>query len=380
LEFIQREKSAQVDVRPLWVTNKIILRNADLSIVQKIQSRSDILSIAEERMIPLHPMGEAKPLPLTPRADAPQWGVAKILADQVHASNVTGQGIVVAHIDTGVRVTHEALASNHRAEYGWRDPYTNTPNPTDQAGHGTHTMGSIAGTANGIGVAPGATWISCRGCSVSQCTDSALLECGQFMACPTDYLGQNKDCTKAPHLVSNSWGGGQGDSFYDDPIAVWRAAGIIPLFSIGNSGPTCKTANSPGDNLDVIGVGSTTSADRVSSFSSLGPTVNGDRKPDIAAPGSDIVSAGYLGDKRYATMSGTSMSCPHAAGLTALILSQFGELEYDEVKKILEDGAVAHNAAVAQTCGGISNSARPNNHVGHGRVNAVNSVLGRKMH
>lgn len=60
------------------------------------------------------------------------------------------------------------------------------------------------------------------------------------------------------------------------------AAGIVPVFSIGNSGPNCNTANSPGDIKDVIGVGSTMITDSISSFSSVGPTLDGRMKPDIS--------------------------------------------------------------------------------------------------
>lgn len=79
---------------------------------------------------------------------------------------------------------------------------------------------------------------------------------------------------------------------------------------MGNYGPNCSTVKSPGDR-DVIGVGSTTNSDTVSTFSSVGPTENQNKKPDISAPGSSVVSADYQSDTTYRTMSGTSMACPH---------------------------------------------------------------------
>jgi subtilisin family serine protease len=116
--------------------------------------------------------------------------------------------------------------------------------------------------------------------------------------------GSAPDCSKAPNLVSNSWGGGRGQTWHDAVIAAYHAGGIIPLFSIGNSGPSCNTANSPGDR-DVIGVGSTTSDDGLSSFSSVGPTIDGRMKPDISAPGSNVLSAYNSGDSDYRALSGT---------------------------------------------------------------------------
>jgi len=221
-------------------------------------------------------------------------------------------------------------------------------------------------------VAPGAQWISCRGCSTSSCTQAALTSCGQFIACPTNAQGGSPNCAQAPDLVSNSWGGGQGDTWYNSIVASWHSAGIIPLFSQGNSGPACGTANSPADG-NVIAVGSTTNADGISSFSSRGPAVRGGVKPDISAPGSDIRSAWYTGDSAYNTISGTSMACPHAAGVTALLLAKNRNLSYAQVKNLLQNNA-DRNLGAATTCGGTPISAVPNNIYGYGRINARKSL------
>ncbi|GAB4009019.1 hypothetical protein GCM10029992_66950 [Glycomyces albus] len=65
------------------------------------------------------------------------------------------------------------------------------------------------------------------------------------------------DPTKAPDVVNNSWGTTQSvdDPFYEDIVALWHAAGIIPVVSLGNNGPTCESAGSPGLYPNVIGVG-----------------------------------------------------------------------------------------------------------------------------
>jgi len=307
-----------------------------------------------------------------------EWGIEKIRAQdawELDGGN-SGEGIVVANIDTGVRYTHEALSHNFRGvDYGWFDPYTLAPSPIDRNGHGTHTMGTIAG-ANGIGVAPGATWIACRGCDTSSCTSQALLSCGQFMSCPTLPNGGSPDCSKAPHLVSNSWGGGRGATFYREVINAWHAAGIVPLFSNGNSGPLCSSANSPADDPNVIGVGSTTITDALSSFSSKGPAVSGAIKPDVSAPGSDIYSAHHLSDTAYASFSGTSMSCPHAAGVVALLKSRKPDLPVAEVRRYLSlDNEQQGLVKPGYNCGGISENIFPNHAFGSGRINAFNSLL-----
>jgi hypothetical protein len=89
-----------------------------------------------------------------------------------------------------------------------------------------------------------------------------------------------------------------GSPYYDGVIAAWHVAGIIPFFSAGDSGPNCETVSSPADR-DVIAVGSTTSEDLFSQFSSVGPGADDRLKPDFSAPGSDIVSAYHTADNAY---------------------------------------------------------------------------------
>jgi len=373
LSFLRQQPNS---FKSLWITNQIIVRNADLSTVEKLSQFQEVLTVAEEQVLSIE-----QPLDLVVysnlTAQQPnelQWGIKMIQADQVWSAGTEGQGIVVATVDTGVRVTHEALKDNYRADYGWFDPGQGTATPNDDNGHGTHTTGTIAGTARGIGVAPKAQWMACKGCASSFCFQSDLLECGQFMACPTQYDGSNPDCSKAPHLVSNSWGGGRGSDMYAGVIEAWQAGNIVPLFSIGNSGPSCNTANSPGDHEKVIGVGSTTADDELSSFSSVGPTLIGARiKPDISAPGSNVLSAYHTGDEAYASLSGTSMACPHAAGATALALSANPNISYAQLKASLESGSQAIKSG-EKTCSGIPDTQYPNHHAGSGRINALRSV------
>ncbi len=78
------------------------------------------------------------------------------------------------------------------------------------------------------------------------------------------------------------WVGGGNDDSYDAIIDAWRAADIIPFFSIGNSGPECETTGAPGNNVNVIGVGSMTSNDTISGSSAAGPSPMGLLKPDIS--------------------------------------------------------------------------------------------------
>lgn len=96
-------------------------------------------------------------------------------------------------------------------------------------------MGTIAGT-NGIGVAPNSTWIACKGCNLTTCTEANLITCGQWIVCPTKPDGSVPDCSKAPALTSCSWGIGVGDNWYEGVTEAMVAGRIVPIFALGNSG------------------------------------------------------------------------------------------------------------------------------------------------
>jgi len=237
-------------------------------------------------------------------------------------------------------------------------------------------MGTICGRANGIGVAPGAQWIACRGCARGGgCYQFDLEECAQWIVCPTDEEGNNPRCDLAPNAVSNSWGGGQDEKWYDPYIDSWITAGIAALFANGNDGPGCRSANSPADSIiEPIAVGATTSIDEVASFSSIGPTIRYRRfKPDISAPGEGVYSSLHSSDTAYGTGSGTSMACPHAAGLTALLYSARPSLTHRQIADLLIAGAQPTKSSERE-CLGISDTVFPNYQAGYGRISARASI------
>ncbi|GAB9473500.1 hypothetical protein Gpo141_00010650 [Globisporangium polare] len=365
-----------------WISNQVHFEDASWELVEKLSSLQSIAEVREEQVLRL-------PSPIASTATnasttegfgvlANEWGVTKIGAPSVWARGYNGQGVVVGIIDTGVLAGHTAIKNSFRSSYGWFDPISKTASPRDDQGHGTHVTGTITGS-EGIGVAPGAKWIACKACASDGCAESDLIACGQFMTCPTTPSGASKDCSKAPHVVSNSWGGGQGDTFYNAVINAWRAAEIIPIFATGNEGPACKTASSPGDSKDVIAVGATTTNDGLADFSSKGPSSSGLLKPEISAPGSDVRSAWNTGTNAYNTISGTSMATPHVSGVVALLLSARGDLKYTDVINALRDSAQRSALKPSgNTCGGTTDAMFPNNQYGYGRVSALaafNSVV-----
>ncbi|TMW69612.1 hypothetical protein Poli38472_001768 [Pythium oligandrum] len=362
--------------KSFWISNQLYVDGATVEFLERLAASPSVGEIREENIFEVPEIQAAAAAPANSSASGISWGVEMIKAPVVWAKGNTGEGVVVANIDTGVLATHEAIKGNFRSKYGWFDAGIYSEEPYDDNGHGTHTMGTIAGT-NGIGVAPGVTWMTCKGCMKGLCFENLVLECMQFMTCPTDTKGKNPDCSKAPHVVNSSLGGAGGQTTHKAAIDAWHAAGIIPVFSNGNSGKKgCSTAGSPGDYANVIGVGATNSSDGLADFSSKGPAVSGIMKPEISAPGVDVRSAWYTGDSEYHSISGTSMAAPHVTGAVALLLAANPGLKFDEIRDILIKNTDTESLMPSgYSCGNTTDGVFPNNMYGYGRLN-VNKAVG----
>ncbi len=252
-----------------------------------------------------------------------------------------GQGVVVASLDTGVDVTHPDLAASWRGgANSWFDPFNEHPAlPSDANGHGTWTMGVMVGGGAGgsaIGAAPAARWIAARifddgGRSSAVAVHRAL----QWLLDPDG----NPLTDDAPDVVNNSWTftapGCQLE--FEPDLQALRAAGILPIFAAGNSGPGAGTSLSPPNNPSAFAVGATDDGDQIYTGSSRGPSsCDGSLFPKITAPGVGIHSSGLNGG--YFDSTGTSLAAPHAAGVLALLLSAFPSLPVQQQQAALSAG------------------------------------------
>ncbi|MFB7196798.1 S8 family serine peptidase [Streptomyces sp. NPDC056121] len=391
--FLDKKKVGHKDY---WIANAIQI-TGDQALVDELAKRSDVASVVKARSFKPDSMEtsdknvsasrttSAKPATAASGDETPTWGVSDVKADQVWDQyKDRGEGIVVASVDSGVQYDHPDLVANYRGnngdgtftnDYNFYDPSgmcATSSTPCDNAGHGTHTMGTMVGK-NGIGVAPNAKWIAAKGCETEEsCSDSNLLAAGQWILAPTDHNGQNPRPDLAPNIVNNSWGETGGtNAFYQDILAAWDAAGIFEAFAAGNSGDgvTCSTTDPPGAQADSYGVGAYNSSGSISKFSGFGPSrVDGSAKPNISAPGEAVESA-WPGSA-YNTISGTSMATPHVAGSVALLWSAAPSLigKIDETRKLLNEGA----RDVDDThCGGTADM---NNVWGNGKLDILSSV------
>ncbi|SEF11095.1 S8 family serine peptidase [Jiangella alba] len=362
-----------------WITNTIIVEGASEQLATVAAADGAVTGVREPDTVALEEPVAAAPV-RTAAATGVEWGVANIRADQVW-EQTRGEGVVVASIDSGAQFDHPALVGSYRGNrhdgsfdhaYNWWDPSAVCGDPStapcDNVGHGSHTIGTMVGddgAGNRIGVAPGATWISAKGCEFDGCSEFGLTSAAQWVLQPTDLDGRNPDSARRPDIVNNSWSGPAGDDWFRDIVRAWRAAGIFPVFSNGNTGPACGTAGAPGEYAEVYAVGNHNVNDRISFDSSRGPGTGGDTKPDISAPGTAVRSSVPGGG--YAVYSGTSMAAPHVAGTVALLWSAAPSLagDVDATRRLLDDGARDTDDT---SCGGTADD---NNVYGEGRLDAL---------
>jgi subtilisin family serine protease len=364
-----------------WAAN-VIEVNSDQATLLAVARRPEVLRIEPDVSFSLPDVTAS---PVEPSINGVEWNLANIRADRVWSDfQDRGEGIVVATIDTGAQFNHPALVQHYRGSlgngafdhnYNWFDPSSvcGSPSlvPCDNTGHGTHTTGTIVGddgAGNQVGVAPGARWITAKGCETNFCSGSALLAAGQWVLAPTNLSGANPRPELRPDIVSNSWSGGAGSTWFQQVVRDWVASGIFPVFANGNAGPGCGSAHSPGDYPESYAVGAYGSSNTIASFSSRGPSVLGGVKPDISAPGVSVRSSVPGGS--YSSWSGTSMATPHVAGTVALIWSIAPEMigDINATRTVLDVSAIDTSDT---SCGG---TAADNDVYGDGRLDAFEAV------
>lgn len=266
-----------------------------------------------------------------------QWGIQRVNAPEVWQKHrIDGAGVVVGIIDTGIDGTHPAFTGKILAFKDFTADQSQTP--TDTQGHGTHVAGTVAGS-QGVGVAPGARLIIGRVFDTSGgTTEEVLLNGMQWMLDP-DGIAETND---GPRLINNSWGSNDSTSkTFWVAVENWVNAGILPVFAAGNNGAWGGKVGTPGSFPHSWAVAATTSTDTLAYFSSQGPVAwDGTplMKPDIAAPGDKIISCKIGGG--LTSNSGTSMACPHVAGVAALMFQADPTLTVDQVRLLAEETAL----------------------------------------
>ncbi|MGI5452406.1 S8 family peptidase [Streptomyces sp. CA-249302] len=268
-------------------------------------------------------------------APDPQGGVTQIGAPTAWKAGYDGKGVKVAVLDTGVDATHPDLSNSIAAT----KDFTGSGSTDDKQGHGTHVAATIVGSgaeSDGKyeGVAPGAKLLVGKVLDDTGTGDDSQIIAGMQWA-----------ASQGAKVISMSLG--EKDSAGDDPLeqavnSLSASSGALFVIAAGNEGPTDTTVDSPGSAAAALTVAAVDHDDELADFSSRGPTASGTLKPDIAAPGVDIVSAkaahGSEGDPvapGYVKMSGTSMATPHTAGAAAILAQKHPDWTGARIKAAL---------------------------------------------
>jgi subtilisin family serine protease len=276
------------------------------------------------------------------------WGLTKIMAPEAWDTATGSTEVVVGVIDTGIDYDHQDLAANM-----WTNPdeiagngvdddgngyvddiyginaITETGDPNDDHGHGTHCAGTIGAVGNNGSGVVGVNWkVKLIGMkfldSGGYGYDADAIECINY-AIALKNNGVNN------LVLSNSWGGGLYNQGLKDAIEDANSWNILFVAAAGNDGlDTDSYPHYPSsyDSSNILAVASTDSGDKLSYFSNYGST-----SLDIGAPGSSILST--TPDNTYSIKSGTSMATPHVSGAAALLLSINDTLEVWELKDYL---------------------------------------------
>jgi len=259
---------------------------------------------------------------------APSWGLDRIDQRSLPLSNTfdfsstgNGAGVIAYIVDTGVLSTHTDFAGRVASGYSAINDAVNTTE--DCNGHGTHVTGTLAGTMYGVAKAATIVPVRVLDCQGSGSTSTVLAGLDWVAA----------DHTSGPAVVNMSLGGKSSRAVDAAVVRVFED-GITVVVAAGNGHTNACTA-SPSRVEQAITVGATNATDTRAPYSNFGKCV------DLFAPGSYITSDWYTSSSAAATLSGTSMSTPHVAGVAALMLSRTPTLTPSQVASALTSSATA---------------------------------------
>jgi len=312
-----------------------VAKGSEDSFIQSVKTRSDV-AFAEKNGIV-----EADLIPNDPNWNL-QWNMPMIKANASWDTYRGSTEVVIAIIDTGILYTHPDLAANYKA--GGYDWVNNDFDPKDDQSHGTHCAGIAAAVLNNAagvaGVAQVKVWAE------------KVLDSGGSGSWDDAASGIIHATDKGVNVISMSMGGYSYSSLLDNACTYAYNKGVVLVAAAGNDHYDLSVnPHYPASFSTVIAVSATNSADNFdSSYSNYGTKI------EVSAPGSSVYST-VLGNG-YGYKTGTSMACPHVAGLAALIWSYKPQLTNAGVRSALQT-AVDDKGAVGKDV-----------YYGYGRINA----------
>lgn len=326
-------------IRDLWAINAVAAE-VPAELVDALSRLPDVVSVRYDSTL-------EEPTVDTVQTGTVGWNLDAVGAPQLWELGWTGQGVVIATLDSGVDPLHPDLAAWRGGTNSWFDPHAVNPTPHDVSGHGTQVMGLIIGgdfSGSPIGMAPGASWIAAKIFDNSGATTlSAIHESMQWLLDPDD----DSETDDAPDIVNNAWSllnsADECDLEFEEDLVILRAAEIVVVFAAGNSGPNPWTSMSPADNPPVqVAVGSVDESWTIDSSSARGPSAcTGKIFPHVVAPGFAVESTGLtfggLFPNHYQYVSGTSFAASHVAGAFALLKSAVPDATLEELETAVRE-------------------------------------------
>ena len=295
-----------------------------------------------------------------------------IHADTSYAEAFTGKSIGIAVLDTGIYPHEDFIIPSNRIA-AFKDFIHHYPDCYDDNGHGTHVCGIIAGNGHqsrGLyrGMAPESHLI------VGKILDSAgngsishILEAIRWVI--KYRRAYNIRILNISVGSENTEIDEEKSILVQSVNAAWDN-GITVVVAAGNNGPKRMSVTSPGISRKVITVGSSDDykaiflgGARIHNYSGRGPTRRMILKPDIVAPGSDIISCSPAG---YTSRSGTSMATPIVSGAAAMLLSKYPDKSNEEIKQLLQSTATDLHLPRTQQGYGLLNVEKLLGKGGHG--------------
>ena len=365
--FRMQHPSQIIEIKTFSIINMIHIK-ARPAIVYELIKRDDIASIDID--LPIYKCISPVEVKMDRQKSEgnTENGLLAINAKPMWDMGYTGRNTILLSMDTGVWSDHPAISDNYLGNYFpvnqvWYGVRSPIPRDHASSSHGTHTTGTVLGldpaTNDTIGVAYHASWIASDPVASSESdllTPSDFLSVFDWVLNPDGNVETTYD---VPDVINNSWGYdynlaqsfGACDLEEAQVFITIETAGISSPFSAGNEGPASGTTGFPAmlafSEVNILSVGAVNGNNDewpIADFSSRGPTPCIEEsgtlqlKPEIVAPGYSVRSAS--GHNGYASLSGTSMSCPHVSGALLLLKEAFPTLSSIDLKNALYQTAI----------------------------------------
>lgn len=348
---------------------------ATISVPGKLLSNAGIGSLASEESIRYVELDRT----MTALGQRVPWGVSRVDADTAHDQGVSGSGVDIAILDTGIDSTHPDLRSNLGSGVSFTETLgllsteqkkeaarageqartqrssagrnrsqdsrsgsrtlglftdSTTPEWQDEIGHGTHVSGIVGAIDNSegvVGVSPESTLHAV-----------SVLSSAGFGSASDIAAGINHVAKQGWDVANLSLGARRESKLVRDACKHADETGTLLVAAAGNSGPCSDCVKYPAVYPEVVSVGATTRNDTLLSRSATGPEI------DIVAPGEKIRSTYSANGQTYAAFSGTSMACPHVAGAGGLLMAQ----GYDNTDAATRLAETAEDIGLSKSDGG----------------------------